>query len=115
MNLTTRSSPSYGSLNDYLLDVLNDDGLSQMVTFPTRENSVLDLFITNSPSFIKNINLFPGISDHKIVYVESTLQIENPKHHSGKIYLFNSGDWDSFRDELENLTESLINSDATVK
>ena len=53
VNLTTQSSPSYGSLNDYLLDVLNDNGLSQMVTFPTRENSVLDLFITNSPSFIK--------------------------------------------------------------
>jgi len=65
INLTIRGSPSYSSLNDYLLDMLNDNGLSQMVTFSTRENSILDLFITNSPSFIDNIKPLPGISDHK--------------------------------------------------
>ena len=101
---------SYGSLNDYLLDILNDNGLSQMVTFSTRENSRLDIFITNSPSFIDNIKPIPGLSDHKIVYIESTLQIES---NSRKIYVFNSGDWDSFKVDLENLTESFINSDST--
>ena len=32
------------------LDTLLDHGLSQIVTFPTRQQNTLDIFITNCPT-----------------------------------------------------------------
>ena len=47
-----------------LLDILNDNHLSQLQWENTRENRLLDLYITNRPTLLKSISTVPSISDH---------------------------------------------------
>ena len=44
-----------------------------MVNVPTRGNNILDLFATNRPGLIHKIEVIPGLGDHKVISVESTL------------------------------------------
>ena len=50
----TCESPEVTAL---LLEFLNENFLTQMVTKPTRENNVLDLILTNKPQDILNISV----------------------------------------------------------
>ena len=58
---------SYPSLYDDFVEMLNDFSLSQMVREPTRDGSILDLFMTTNPTLVKSISIIPGLSDHDVV------------------------------------------------
>ena len=49
------------------VSALDDNCLTQMVCEPTRENNILDLFITNSPTLVDSVSVVPGIADHQAV------------------------------------------------
>ena len=55
-------------LCNIILDFIADSGLTQIVNSPTRENNILDIFLTNRPSLINDCHTLSGISDHEIVY-----------------------------------------------
>ena len=48
----------------------------QLVDFPTREQNILDVFLTNYPSYEYTCQPLPGISDHEIVLVKSAVDIK---------------------------------------
>lgn len=57
------------------LDLIHDticSNLKQIVSFPTRKDHVLDLFMTNRPSLVNRCEPLPGIVDHDIVYIDIT-------------------------------------------
>lgn len=57
------------------LDLIHDticSNLEQIVSFPTRKDHVLDLFMTNRPSLVNRCEPLPGIVDHDIVYIDIT-------------------------------------------
>lgn len=60
------------------LDLIHDSNLEQIpvVSFPTRKDHVLDLFMTNRPSLVNRCEPLPGIVDRDIVYIDITA------HHS---------------------------------
>ena len=64
-----------------MLDFVTDYGLSQLVQSPTRNNSILDIFLTNQPSIVESCDDIPrpGISDHEIVSVTSLTSISHSK------------------------------------
>ena len=62
--LTLRNDCAYGSVYNSLIATTCDYGLTQLVTEPTRLNNTLDLFFTDHPSQITNINILPGMSNH---------------------------------------------------
>ncbi|KAH3795234.1 hypothetical protein DPMN_148782 [Dreissena polymorpha] len=45
--------------NQLLIDTIFDTGFEPIVTFPTRNNNTLDLFITNRPSLIEKSKPLP--------------------------------------------------------
>lgn len=51
----------------HLTEILDDHGLTQMVEVPTRNNSILDLFITNMPNNVQKVDTTPGIPSWKKV------------------------------------------------
>lgn len=60
------------------LDLIHDticSNLEQIVSFPTRKDHVLDLFMTNRPSLVNRCEPLPGIVDHDIVYIDITAKI----------------------------------------
>ena len=56
--------------------------------FPTREQNILDVFLTNYPSYEYTYQTLPGISDHKIVLVKSAVDIKLFKPIARKNYLW---------------------------
>ena len=53
-------------------DIIFDFGLEQIVKEPTRDNNILDLFLTNYPNLIQSTKTLPplGQGDHDIVHHE---------------------------------------------
>ena len=50
-----------------LIDIMNDLGLEQLVHFPTREKTTLDLILTSLPGQFQEIRSPDKFSDHDIV------------------------------------------------
>ena len=63
------------SLCNTFLDFMAHHSLVQMNSQPTRCNSILDIFLTNQPLSISNIEILPGISDHEAVSVQSDMYV----------------------------------------
>ena len=60
--------PSYGTAVNYsLLDLASDYHLEQLMHENTRRNHILDLVFCTNPSYVSNVNVVPGISDHEAV------------------------------------------------
>ena len=55
--------------NHIFLDFLNNNGLTQIVDFPTRGTNTSDIFITNRPSLIDMCIPIDGISDHEAIQI----------------------------------------------
>ena len=68
------------------------DSLTQIVDFPTRNNNILDIFITNRPSLLKQCYPQPGISDHEIVYVVSYIKAPLYQGHKWNLYNWTKAD-----------------------
>ena len=60
-----------------LIDIMNDHGLEQMVHFPTREKSILDLILTTLPGQFQDVHSPDKLSDHDIF--SGTLKIFIPQ------------------------------------
>ena len=74
---------NYSSLHYQVGGILDDKSLVQLVEEPTRQQNTLDLAITNQPIIIRNVCIFPGVSD------------------TSKDPTFNKrANWDSLADEL---------------
>lgn len=70
-------------------------GLSQLVNYPTRNDNILDLILTNDPNSISNIQVSDPfcLSDHNMVSFD-ILSLTKPKPKSDiYIYNFNNADW----------------------
>ena len=52
------------SISSCFLDLASNFGITQSVSFPTRIDITLDVFLTNRPSLINRCELIPGVSDH---------------------------------------------------
>ena len=99
-----------------LIDIMNDHGLEQMVHFPTREKSTLDLILTTLPGQFKDVHSPDKLSNHDIISgtlkifthpPPPNLPIKKPRR---KVYLYQKGDYESMRkDTLEFAKEKYFN------
>ncbi|XP_072178279.1 uncharacterized protein [Diadema setosum] len=72
---TTERNQYPSAICHRFLEMLQNCCLHQTVDFPTRFNTCLDLFLTNRPSLVSKCAALPGIGDHDIVSVESSISI----------------------------------------
>ena len=86
-------------LNERFLECLQNCGLQQMVTFPTRGDNTLDVFLTNRPYLVNKCAPLPGKGDHDIVYTDSSITAERSKPVKRKIYLWNKACVDDMKAE----------------
>ena len=98
------------SVSHCFLDMLQDCNLQQMVTFPTRCDNILDLFITNRPALVSRCCPLPGIGDHDIVLVDSSLFVPKKKPVSRKIHLWKRADTVAMRKACSTFQESFLTS-----
>ena len=116
-NKLIKPSSGYHNLHLQFGDILDDNGLTQILKNPSRGENVLDLFVTNVPMKIKEHKVIPGISDHDCSYAVIDVAPVRRTQKPRKIPLYNKARWDSFEAELldiqnkikENYNTSSIN------
>ena len=86
--------------HERLTDIMEDHGLSQYVTCPTRGNNTLDLLLTNRPNSTIQSQVIPGISDHNVPLVEVDARPLRSVKKPRDIPRFKSASWDEFRDYI---------------
>ena len=85
-----------------------DLGLSQIVDIPTRGTSILDLFFTNNPDFVKNFDIIDGLGDHNIVHVKTALQPFRKKPVKRTIQLWTKVDDVKIKKETQDLRQTFL-------
>ena len=63
-----------------------------MISQPTRLNHILDLFFTNFPALIQDMQIIPGLTDHDIITIKSKIKPSFLKQTSRKIPLYDKAD-----------------------
>jgi len=91
---------------DNLLDLLNDFHLQKLVNVPTRHtqsaSSILDLVMTSYPASIPDLTVDREFSDHCIVSFNVLLAPTFTHTPSRKFFLYNKGDYDQLRANLDD-------------
>ena len=106
-------SPTYGTkVNQLLLDLVNDNGLDQLVNVPTRGKNILDLLFCSHPYLITNVEVVPGISDHEAILhslnINSKPLSDEIKH---PIFLYHRGDIDSLKSDILAFQTEFLTAD----
>ncbi|KAK3098073.1 hypothetical protein FSP39_015909 [Pinctada imbricata] len=90
-------------INESFLQMKNDTGLEQVITFPTRDNNMLEIFLTNKPGLINRCTPIPGISDHDtIAYIEASVKAKYKRPTKRKIYLWKKANVEELHTEMQN-------------
>lgn len=96
------------------MNTLHDYNLTQVVQDPTRENHVLDLFLTNNPSIVNRVSIIPGISDHDAVLIDTSTSARTKPQKPRKIHLFGRADWNGLKAHIQKLHETFTLSNKYV-
>ena len=116
---STNSVPKYatkGTLCQNLLNVTAEYSLSQMVTETTHHtddsDTLIDLFLTNTPSTVNNIIHMPGLGvcKHDMIMVQIDVQPQRTKTPPRKILMYKKMDIDGLIEEAEDFCSDFINS-----
>ena len=82
---------------------MNDHRLEQLVNFPTREESRLDLLLTSLPGQFQEVHSPDKLSDHDIIAGTLKVFIPPRKKPRRKVHLYQKGDFDSMRRDSLNI------------
>ena len=88
-------------------DILDDNGLVQLVDEPTRGPNTLDLVITNNPSRFTRTKIIPGLSDHDIVFSEIDTKPISRKQIPRKIPLYRKANWETIKKEMNDTHQKI--------
>ena len=90
--------PSYGTAVNYsLLDLASDYHLEQLMHENTRRNHILDLVFCTNPTYVSNVIVVPGISDHEAVSFCFNSTLLTYEKSTRTIYLYNQGNFDAIK------------------
>ena len=85
---------------ELLLDIVQDNFLTQLVKSSTRENNILDLVLVTSPHIIENVSVGAPFSDHNSITF-SILGSPYKRRESHKLYYsYANANWAKLRDLL---------------
>ena len=88
-------------------------GLQQIVDFPTRGTSLLDLFFTNKPDLVTNCELLAGLGDHEAVSIKNSLFIKKKKPTKRKILLWNRADVNKIKEKTHTFRNTFLKKFST--
>ena len=114
--LNKSGSPLSPSEGKFLIEIMNDNGLEQLVHFPTSVRNTLDLIITSLPGQFVDIHSPDRLSDHDII--SGTLKVVIPpiKKPKRKVYRYQKGDCESMRkDTLKFAKEKCLNGHSDTR
>jgi len=99
--LEIKKNPQYTkTLNEKMIDIMQEYNLTQIVHEPTRGSNTLDLFLTTNPDLAEPPSVHPGMSDHDVVICNFRLKAKQQRKAPRVVYQVGRGDVDAVRKEL---------------
>ena len=97
--------------NQTFLEIVADNGLEQIVDFPTGKDNTLDLMLLSHPAYKLRCKPPPSIgnSDHDIVLLDIACKPFKPKPVRRKIYLWKKADIYKIKEDLESFGNTFRN------
>ncbi len=108
-NTTVRANGEHKTSCNLLLDSMQTHSFEQVVHAPTRGDSTLDLFFTNRPDSVKNVQVIPGISDHNIVECNLEVNIQPNRKTPRKVYKYDQANKDGIERDLKSFHACYFN------
>ena len=97
-------------LNQTLLDLANDNMLTQVQHEPTRGENILDLVFTTIPDQVKKVNAVPGMADHDAVSAELDTAVKYSRKQPRTVYLYKKGDMEGVKQYLEDFKDTFLDT-----
>jgi len=101
------------TIQQLLVNVVQDNGLTQVINEPIHLENILDLFLTNSPAQIQDATIIPGLSDHEAIIIRANIQPPLQNQSSRKIPLYNKANWQTIKVDIQDLEHHISNLIAT--
>ena len=109
---------SSNSTHSHFLNLFNDLGLTQLVQTATHKHNILDIFLTDSPYMVEDINVHdPGSfihSDHSSITFGIKAFLKIPKSKTRTVYNYKKANWDSLNRSLSRFDWEHILSQADI-
>ena len=102
---TVTSSCRQPKLSQSLLDLTEDESLTQVVDIPTRNERILDLFLTTNPTLVNQVKTLPPLTpvmDHNIVFVDVDTRAAIQPKAAKKVYIYKKADWQAMREDMKD-------------
>ena len=107
------SGASDREVQQALIDISINHGLTQVHNQWTRGNNMLDLVFTNNHTLVKCSNSVPGISDHCMVVTDIGLVPQYKRQKRRKYYLFSKADREAMHRGTSCLSSEIVDSVAS--
>ena len=86
-----------------------------MVTEPTREDKILDLFLTSNPTLVNNVMTNPGISNHDgIPMIDMVTSPKLLKSKPRKVYKYQKANNEGLTKDFINLSSKISASNSST-
>ena len=103
------SKNQYNSqMNQIFLDTFLDLGLEQVVESATRNNNILDIFLTNQPNLITSCSNSYSLSDHEVVEITSRIKPSRKKQVKRKIHLWNKANLNNIKNDASKFSSAFL-------
>ena len=106
---TLKSNTQCSSIHHKFTEILDDNGLTQIVEDPTRGTHILDLIATNHPSSFRRTEIIPGISDNDIVYTEICIVPTRQQQKPRQIPLYSKAKWNNVISDVKAIYNEIMN------
>ena len=95
-------SPSPSSpVSMLLVDIVQDNFLSQLVSEPTRDKNILDLVLTTSTDYVQDLCVGDLFSDHNLITFSINCMPYIPKPSKHEFYCYEKADWNKLCNLLD--------------
>ncbi len=98
------------SAAEKLISLSQDHNLNQLVTEPTRKDSILDLVFTNNSNIVKKVSVIDGISDHEAVLVDLDIKPNRKRKVKRKKYFVNKADTEAIEDHINKFSSEYFSN-----
>ena len=95
------------SISQDFIDLFRDIGCQQVIDFPTRQSNTLDIFATNRPSLVSKCLGLPGLSDHDVILIDTTITAQKRRPVRRLIHILSKADIDAITADLEQYSQTL--------
>ena len=112
---TVQDGAANKAASDDFLETLADHSKQQMNENSTREGAVLNLFITNKPNLVRNMDTTPSISDHESAiiadcYLKPVITTKPPRW----VFVWAQANWQKMKADIHLFASTFSMRDKTV-